>query len=61
MNAVPGIFHSEGTPEGRGLQRYKLTAGRTVRSCYCALRKRSLAVGQQWNCTLRKFGHYGLK
>jgi len=33
MAAFQGIFRSEGTPEERGPQRYKLTAGRTVRSC----------------------------
>jgi len=38
MTAVQGVFHSEGNPEGRGLQQYKLTARRTVRRCYCALR-----------------------
>jgi len=49
MTAVQGIFHSEGTPEGSGPQRYKLTVGWTIRSCPCALRKRSFTVGQQRN------------
>jgi len=41
MTAFQGVFHGESTPEGRGPKRYKLTTGRSVRSCYCALRKRS--------------------
>jgi len=48
MNVFQGIFQSEGTLEGRGPQRHKLTAGRTARSHFSVLVKGHGIVGQQW-------------
>ncbi|GAB5501345.1 MAG: hypothetical protein PsegKO_36560 [Pseudohongiellaceae bacterium] len=39
MTVFQGIFQSEGTLEGRGPQRHKLTAGRTARSRFSVLVK----------------------
>jgi hypothetical protein len=47
MTVFQGIFQSEGTLEGRGPQRHKLTAARTARSRFSVLVKGYVSVGQQ--------------